>query len=244
MTMINRTARYLRVKKFFVLFSLLLPIYVSAGTVDMFFLAGQSNASPELERSLEKVMERVAPDSTAEVCRSNKGGTHSSAWMDESGNPGERWAIDLAIFKACIQKVVDAGDVPNILGYVWWQGERDALQIEATLESYKLRLTEHFKGIIEEFGKQPFRSYVGEVEIIDVLIGYNPLSPELNGELEDAVAEIRNHKRCVAGLFEEVNVVESQHHPRLVDGRTNLWHVTFPRLDTFSLEVLTTLNLN
>ena len=215
-----------------------------AADVTVLFLGGQSNASEDLRRSIIKIAKRrLGNDFQIEVCRSNRGGTHSSFWIDDSGNRGERWFADVEKFQDCLKSITDAGDVPRIIGYVWWQGERDALGIEGGIESYKNRHRNFTSSVFSEYNSL-FGSYLDGFKMIDVLIGYNNLAFDLTDEIKASVGFVRESKRCLAAESANVMVIESQHHPRLDEnGVTDLWHIADFRLDSFSGELLDKLDI-
>lgn len=191
--------------------------------VNLYFVAGQSNANLDLAISL-KTNAFLADGEDSSYCQINLGGQHSSMWTDEHGVRGPRWNIDLMEFDACINAFEVANIEPVVKGFVWWQGERDALEIESSLDLYPRRLERYIDDIYEYF-RSRWQEYSSNMVLVDMLIGINPRAASFNESLASNVAFIRDSKRCIANERPWCVNVDTQHYPRINENNhQDLWH--------------------
>jgi len=208
--------------------------------LNIYFLAGQSNANPALGRSITKNLALRSIENNL-VCQKNLGGQHSTMWTDENGVRGALWDSDIAEWNTCLENAISEGYDPVVRAFVWWQGERDALEIEgeAPVDSYEARLERYFNDMQEYFDATWF-AHTREMVFVDMLIGANAQHRDYRDPLKQNIYNVRNAKRCVSARYINVINLDTQQYPRTRDGNLDFWHVKSTRLDDIGHDIVNT----
>lgn len=127
---------------------------VSAATVDVFFVGGQSNAKPEFAHGIEEVLRASGRYPQLRVVYINHSGRMIACWWDVSANAlapyyltdflnpaypapvitpldrdasGKPKSINTkGALKTALDEIAAAGDTGRVSGFFWFQGETDA----------------------------------------------------------------------------------------------------------------------
>jgi hypothetical protein len=200
-------------------FLLLAAFPASAATVQVYLVAGQSNANAAVGAGVESTMNNWLGAANVDVVRSEHGG--APLWMWSSGGArGTHYLDDLAALDARFQAISATGDTPEFGGLIWIQGESDVFQ-PSTIGLYETRFFQMLDFYRDDLGLETVPSFT--VGVIDA----NP-DPSY-----DAAVDRGNVEAVRSVLFD----IGSAPDGGAVDTRdlfrTDLWH-----LDTSSSSTL------
>jgi len=185
--------------------------------IEIYLLAGQSNAKPNLANAIERELNLLNPNKSIIVVNSHHPGDWLLSWWDLSTGAGENCYRDISLIEEYIQKITDVNKSPIFKGIIWFQGEGDSGSYNS-MQFYK----EKFKNYINYI--QNYFSAGNNFELVINLIDGNPdpyydNSVNLGGRTRDQINYMRN---ILSELSSELNALEIDTRSF---ARTDAWHI-------------------
>jgi hypothetical protein len=208
----------------------LLSTTLPAATVQVYLLAGQSNANAGVESGVESTMNNWLGAANFELVRSEHGG--SPLWMwSNGGTRGTNYMDDLAALAGRMESIEAAGDEAVFGGLLWVQGESDIFA-PSTISIYDDRFQAMLGFYQQDLGLAEAPTYT--VGLVDA-----NQSPAYDSQVNRADVEALRTVLFSLGEAENGGAVDMRGYDR-----TDIWHLTIPASNAFgnslALDILNT----
>lgn len=190
-----------------------------AATIQVYLVAGQSNANTSVAAGVESTMNNWLGAANVEIVRSEHGGSPLWQWS-VSGQRGNNYQDDLAALVGRIEAIEAGGDDAVFGGLIWMQGESDVTQ-PSTIGLYESRFLTMLDFYRQDLGLAEAPSFT--VGVIDA----NP-APAYDSAINRAHVDAMRDVLFDLGTDPNGGAVDSRGL-----ARTDLWHLNGPASVSF-----------